>query len=162
CTVHARKDGCEIWIGSQAVARVQAAAAKVTGLPVDKVVVHNHLIGGGFGRRLESDGAERAVQIAMQVDGPVKGGWSRERDIQHDMYRPYWLDRISAGLDEKGLPVAWNNRFAGPSVIARWLPGGFNNGLDPDTVEGATELAYGLPNFHVEYVRVEPPAIPTA
>src|SRR5262249_5291884 len=46
CTVHVRKDGCEIWIGSQAVARVQAAAAKTAGLPLDKVVVHNHLIGG--------------------------------------------------------------------------------------------------------------------
>jgi CO/xanthine dehydrogenase Mo-binding subunit len=72
CTVHVRKDGCEIWIGSQAVARVQAAAAKTAGLPLDKVVVHNHLIGGGFGRRLEADGAARAVQIAQHVDGPVK------------------------------------------------------------------------------------------
>ena len=54
CTVHVRKDGCEIWVGSQALARVQAAAAKTAGLPLDKVVVHNHLIGGGFGRRLES------------------------------------------------------------------------------------------------------------
>ena len=48
CTVHVRKDGCELWIGSQAVARVQATAAKTTGLPLDKVVVHNHLLGGGF------------------------------------------------------------------------------------------------------------------
>jgi isoquinoline 1-oxidoreductase beta subunit len=162
CTVHARKDGCEIWIGNQAIARVQAAAAKVTGLPVDKVVIHNHLVGGGFGRRLESDGAARAVQIAMHVDGPVKVVWTREEDIQHDMYRPYWFDRISAGLDDKGHPVAWSNRFAGSSVIARWLPGGFKDGLDPDTTEGAINLVYDLPNFHVEYVRVEPPGIPTA
>src|SRR5207247_39744 len=56
CTVHVRKDGCEVWVGSQAMARVQAAAAKTAGLPLDKVVVHNHLIGGGFGRRLEADG----------------------------------------------------------------------------------------------------------
>ena len=78
------------------------------------------------------------------------------------MYRPYWFDRMSAGLDEKGRPVAWTNRFAGSSVIARWLPAGFNNGLDPDTTEGAIDLVYELPNFHVEYVRVEPPGIPTA
>jgi isoquinoline 1-oxidoreductase beta subunit len=162
CTVHARKDSCEIWIGSQAVARVQARAAKVAGLPVDKVVVHNHLIGGGFGRRLESDGAERAVQIAQQVDGPVKVIWTREEDIQHDMYRPYWFDRLSAGLDAKGMPVAWSNRFAGSSVIARWLPPAFKNGLDPDSTEGAIDLVYALPNLRVEYVRVEPPGIPTA
>jgi len=162
CTVHVRKDGCEIWIGSQAVARVQAAAAKTTGLPLDKVVVHNHLIGGGFGRRLEADGAARAVQIAQHVDGPVKVVWTREEDIQHDMYRPYWFDRLSAGLDAKGMPVAWNNRFAGSSVASRWASGWFKNGLDPDSTEGAIDLVYALPNMHVEYVRVEPPGIPTA
>ena len=162
CTVHVRKDDCEIWIGSQAVARVQAAAAKTAGLPLDKVVVHNHLIGGGFGRRLEADGAVRAVEIAKQVEGPLKVVWTREEDIQHDMYRPYWLDRLSAGLDAKGMPVAWNHRFAGSSVIARWLPPGFNNGLDPDSTEGAIDLPYALPNLRVEYLRVEPPGIPTA
>src|SRR6266849_2915933 len=162
CTVHVRKDGCEIWVGNQALGRAQAVAAKTAGLPLDKVVVHNHLIGGGFGRRLEVDGVIRAVQIAMQVEGPVKVVWTREEDIQHDMYRPSFFDRISAGLDAKGLPVAWTNRFAGSSVIARWLPPGFNNGLDPDTTEGAIDLAYALPNLHVEYVRAEPPGIPTA
>src|SRR5713226_5161868 len=162
CTVHVRKDGCEIWVGNQALARAQATAAKTTGLPLDKVVVHNHLIGGGFGRRLEVDGVTRAVQIAMQVEGPVKVVWTREEDIQHDMYRPVFFDRISGGLDAKGMPVAWNHRFAGSSVIARWLPPAFNNGLDPDTTEGAIDLVYALPNMHVEYLRVEPPGIPTA
>src|SRR6202007_2279533 len=81
---------------------------------------------------------------------------------QHDMYRPMWFDRFSAGLDANGMPVAWNHRFAGSSVIARWLPPGFNNGLDSDTTEGAIDLVYGLPNMHVEYVRAEPPGIPTA
>jgi isoquinoline 1-oxidoreductase subunit beta len=162
CTAHFRKDECEIWIGSQAMARVQAMAAKAAGVPPQKVIVHNHLIGGGFGRRLEADGAVRAVEIAKHVDGPVKVVWTREEDIQHDMYRPYWLDRISAGLDDRGKPVAWNNRFAGSSVIARWLAPGYKNGLDPDTTEGAIDLVYDLPNFHVEYVRVEPPGVPTA
>jgi isoquinoline 1-oxidoreductase beta subunit len=162
CTVHLRKDGCEVWLGTQVVARAQAAAAKTAGLPLDKVVVHNHLIGGGFGRRLEADGVIRAVQIAQHVDGPVKVVWTREEDIQHDMYRPYWFDRIFAGLDEAGMPVAWNHRFAGSSVAARWAPPWFKNGLDPDSTEGAIDLVYALPNLHVEYVRVEPPGIPTA
>src|SRR6266851_1013530 len=169
CTVHVRKDGCEVWVGSQVVARAQAAAAKTAGLPLGKVVVHNHLIGGGFGRRLEIDGVIRAVEIAKHVDGPVKVVWSREEDIQHDMYRPFFFDRISAGLDGKGMPVAWNHRFAGSSIIARWAPPLFTNGLDPDTTEGAIDLAYALPNLHValpnlhvEFLRVEPPGIPTA
>jgi len=162
CTVHFRGDECEIWVGSQAMTRVQRMAAKAAGLPPEKVIVHNHLIGGGFGRRLEADGAVRAVEIAKQVDGPVKVVWTREEDIQHDMYRPYWFDRISAGLDAQGRPVAWKNRFAGSSVIARWLPPAFNKGLDPDSTEGAIDLVYDLPNFHVEFVRVEPPGVPTA
>ena len=162
CTVHVRKDGCEVWVGNQVIPRAQATAANTTGLPLEKVVVHNHLIGGGFGRRLEIDGVTRAVQIAMHVDGPVKVVWTREEDIQHDMYRPYWVDRMSAGLDEAGMPVAWNHRFAGSSVIARWAPPFFNNGLDSDTTDGAIHLPYSLPNMRVEYVRMEPPGIPTA
>jgi isoquinoline 1-oxidoreductase subunit beta len=161
CTVHVRKDGCEVWVGNQVIARAQATAAKVTALPLDKVAVHNHLIGGGFGRRLEIDGVTRAVQIAQHVNGPVKVVWTREEDIQHDMYRPYFFHRISAGLDEKGEPVAWNHRLAGSSILARWLAPAFDDGLGPDTTEGAIDLAYDLPNMHVEYLRVEPPGIPT-
>jgi isoquinoline 1-oxidoreductase beta subunit len=162
CTVDVGKERCEIWVGTQAIARVQKAAADTAGLSLDKVVVHNHLIGGGFGRRLESDGVVRAVQIAKQVEGPVKIVWTREEDIQHDMYRPFFFDRLSAGLDGEGMPVAWNHRFAGSSILARYLPPAFKNGLDPDTTEGAIDLLYSLPNMHVEYVRVEPPGIPTA
>jgi isoquinoline 1-oxidoreductase beta subunit len=88
--------------------------------------------------------------------------WTREEDIQHDMYRPCWFDRMSAGLDDKGRPVAWSHRFAGSSVASRWAPPWFKDGLDPDSTEGAIDLVYALPNTHVDYVRVEPPGIPTA
>jgi isoquinoline 1-oxidoreductase subunit beta len=162
CTVHVRQDGCEIWVGNQAIARAQTFAAKAAGLSPDKVIVHNHLIGGGFGRRLDVDGVVRAVEIAKHVDGPVKVIWTREEDIQHDMYRPMFVDRLSAGLDASGMPVAWTNRFAGSSVIARYFPPYFKDGLDPDTTDGAINLVYDLPNLHVEYVQVEPPGIPTA
>ncbi len=162
CTVDLRKDSCEIWVGTQVLSRAQAAAAQTAGLPLEKVKVHNHLLGGGFGRRLEIDGIIRAVEIAKQVDGPVKIVWTREEDIQHDMYRPYYFDRIAAGLDEQGKPVAWQHRVTGSSILARWLPPAFKNGLDADAVEGAAEPPYTLPNIFVDYVRQEPPGIPTA
>jgi isoquinoline 1-oxidoreductase subunit beta len=162
CTVDLRKDSCEVWVGTQVLTRAQAAAAQTAGLPLEKVRVHNHLLGGGFGRRLEIDGIVRAVQIAKHVDGPVKVVWTREEDIQHDMYRPYFFDRIAAGLDEHGNPVAWKHRITGSSITARWAPPAFKNGLDDDTVEGAAEPPYALPNFLVDYVRKEPPGIPTA
>jgi len=162
CTVHVRKDGCDIWVGTQAPTLTQALVAEVTGLPKDTVKVHNHFLGGGFGRRLEVDGSVLAARIAQHVEGPVKVVWSREEDIQHDMYRPSYYDRVSAGLDAQGRPVAWTHRVAGSSVMARYVPPLFRNGLDPDAVEGAAEPPYDFPNIHVDYVRVEPPGIPTA
>ncbi len=162
CTVHVRKDGCDIWVGTQAPTLTQAVVAQLTGLPKEAVKIHNHLLGGGFGRRLEPDGTVLAVKIAQQVDGPVKVVWSREEDIQHDMYRPYYYDRLSAGLDAQGKPVAWTHRVSGSSVLARYAPPLFKNGLDPDAVEGAAEPPYAFPNIHVDYVRVEPRGIPTA
>jgi isoquinoline 1-oxidoreductase subunit beta len=162
CTVHLRKDGCDLWLGTQAPTLTQAVVAEITGLPRDAIKIHNHLLGGGFGRRLETDGTVLAVKIAQQVNGPVKVVWSREEDIQHDMYRPYYYDRLSAGLDAAGRPVAWTHRVCGSSVMARYVPPLFQNGLDPDAVEGAVEPPYALPNIHVDYVRLEPPGIPTA
>ena len=148
CTVHVRPDGCEIWVGTQAIARCQAGAAKTLGLPLDKVVVHNHLLGGGFGRRLEERWRRsRGRRSRRHVDGPVKVVWTREEDIQHDMYRPYWFDRLSAGLDANGMPVAWTHRFAGSSVIARYIPPAFKDGLDPDSTEGAIDLDLCTPQL---------------
>jgi len=162
CTVHVRADGCEIWLGSQVPTRVRDAAMAVTGLPADKIVVHNHLIGGGFGRRLEFDMVTQAVKIGKQVSTPVKVLWTREEDIQHDMYRPYYYDKISAGLDANGKPLAWQHRIVGSSIMARFAPPAFKDGLDPDAVEVASDLPYDLPNQLVDYVRQEPHAIPTA
>ena len=162
CTVHARKDGCDIWVGTQAPTLTQAMVAETTGLPKEAVKIHNHLLGGGFGRRLDADGTVLAVKIARQVNGPVKIVWSREEDIQHDMYRPYYYDRLSAGLDTNGKPVAWTHRISGSSIFARYVPALFKNGLDPDAVEAAAEPPYAFPNIHVDYVRAEPPGIPTA
>jgi len=162
CTVEVRKDGCDIWVGTQVIGRAQAVAAELTGLPPEKVVVHNHMLGGGFGRRLEIDYVAKAVEIAKQVDGPVKIIWSREEDIQHDMYRPYFYDRLHAGLDADGMPVAWSHRICGSSVIARWASPAFKDGYDFDTVDGALEMPYAIPNVRLQYVRHEPPGIPTA
>jgi isoquinoline 1-oxidoreductase subunit beta len=160
CTVHVTPDSCEVWVGSQVLARAQAAAAKITDLPLDKVTVHNHLIGGGFGRRLEVDGVESAVRIAQHVDGPVKVVWSREEDIRHDIYRPVYRDRLSASLKD-GKILGWTHRVTGSSVIARWLPPAFQKGIDIDAIDGAADLPYDIPNLRVEFVRDEPPAVPT-
>ncbi len=160
CTVHLKPDSCEIWVGSQVLSRVQAVAAQLTGLPLDKVTVHNHLIGGGFGRRLEVDYVAKAVRIAKHVDGPVKVVWSREEDIGQGIYRPVYRDRLAASL-ANGRIVGWSHRITGSSIIARWLPPAFQKGIDIDAVDSAADIPYDIPNLQVEYVRDEPPAVPT-
>jgi isoquinoline 1-oxidoreductase beta subunit len=162
CTVEVGADGCDIWVGTQIPTFAQGMAAKTLGIPVEKVRLHNFLIGGGFGRRLEFDGVVQAVKIAKQVKGPVKVIWTREEDIQHDMFRPYYFDRISAGLDAQGKPVAWSHRIVGSSIMARFAPPAVKNGVDPDAVEVSADPPYELPNLYVDYVRVEPRDVPTA
>jgi isoquinoline 1-oxidoreductase subunit beta len=160
CTVRLTPGACEIWTGTQVMTRVQATAAKVAGVPIDKVTVHNHLLGGGFGRRLEADMVDSAVRIAKEIDAPVKVIWTREEDIQHDIYRPAYRDTISASL-QNGKIVAWKYKVSGSSVMARWFPPGFQNGVDIDAVDSAVDMPYDIPNRQVAYVRAEPPAVPT-
>jgi isoquinoline 1-oxidoreductase beta subunit len=160
CTAHVTADACEIWVGTQIIARAQSEAAKAAGVRADQVNIHQHLIGGGFGRRLEVDMIVTAVRIAKLVDGPVKVVWTREEDIQHDIYRPVYRDTISATLVD-GKVFGFKYKVAGSSVIARWLPLGFQNGIDIDAVDSAIDQPYDFPHFHVEYLRVEPPAVQT-
>lgn len=162
CTVSVRADGCDIWVGTQVPTRAVDTAMKITGLPADKIIVHNHLLGGGFGRRLETDFIEQALKIGKQIGTPVKVTYTREEDVQHDMYRPYYYDVISAGLDANGKPIAWQHRIVGSSIMARFAPPAFKNGLDPDAVEVSADLPYDLPNQFIDYVRQEPMDIPTA
>lgn len=157
CTLHVRKDGCEVWLGTQAPARVQGLVAGALGVPPEKVVVHNFLVGGGFGRKLDADYVETATHLAKQVSFPLKVIFSREEDIQHDAFRPYFRDELSAGVGKDGMPVAFSKRFCGSGVIARYAPVWTKDGNDTSAVHTA-ETGYAIPNKYVEFVRHEPPA----
>jgi isoquinoline 1-oxidoreductase beta subunit len=157
-TVHVRPDGCDIWVGTQVPARCVDVAQRVTGLPAERIQVHNQYLGGGFGRRLFEDSVGQAVGIARQVDYPVKVIWTREEDIAQDRYRPAYYDRISATLDDQGRPLAWTDRITSASVMATFAPQGMGkNGLDSDTVECAAEIPYEVPNLRVDWVRHDMP-----
>lgn len=161
CTVHWRKDVCELWVGTQAPDRAVAKLADL-GLKPSQIILHNQLIGGGFGRRLEVDGIVVAARIARHVDGPVKVLWRREEDIQHDKYRPYYVDRVTAGLDVHGRPVAWRHTIAGSAVSAVYSGEPLKNGVDDDAVESAADPVYALPNLEVRFVQHEPSGVPTS
>jgi isoquinoline 1-oxidoreductase subunit beta len=161
CTALVLPSSCEIWVGTQVITRAQAVAAKVTGLPLRSVTVNNHLLGGGFGRRLEVDYVEIAVRIAQKAVGtPVKVVWTRKEDIRKARYRPMYADRLKAKL-ENGRITAWHHRIVGSSVIARWDPAAFKDGIDTDAVDGAIDFPYGPRDLRVEYCRFEPASVPT-
>lgn len=162
CTLHIRPDGAELWVGTQVPVRAQKAVADATGLPQDKVVVHNHLMGGAFGRRLDIDSIALAAALVKQLPYPVKLVWTREEDLRHDYYRPYYYDRVSAGLDASGKLVGRTHRVTGPSILARWAPPAFVNGIDSDAVECTVETPYDEQAVLVDYVRHEPEGVNTS
>lgn len=157
-TVSVTADKCEVWTGTQVPARAAAAAARITGLSEDKVTVHNQYVGGGFGRRLETDSVEQAVALAKQVAYPLKVVWSREEDIRHDRVRPMYHDRISAVVNADGMPVWFGARTSGGTVLGRWAPMAMGkDGLDSDAVDSLAELPYEIPNIKVEWIRHDMP-----
>jgi isoquinoline 1-oxidoreductase beta subunit len=141
CTAQVAEGGCQVWVGTQSPEAVRKTAARVAGVSRTRVQVHTLQLGGGFGRRLETDMVEEAVELSGKVGAPVQVVWTRGDDLQHDFYRPLYRVRFRAGLDADGWPLAWFQRAAGQSIAG----------------EGCAELAYGIPNVQSEFVALDSP-----
>ncbi len=152
CTAHLHDGVCEIWAPTQAQTGAQETAAHLTGLPLDRVVVHTTLLGGGFGRRLEHDFVADAVTLARTVPNPVKVVWSREEDMTHDFYRPYSYHKVQGALDPRGTPIAWRQTIVAASLMRTRDPAAVKNGVDPTAVGGAVDMPYDIPNIEIGYV----------
>lgn len=171
CTASVRDGICEVWAPTQSPDKAQATAHrhafpahtrfwhKLRGRWQHRwqppVIVHTTFMGGGFGRRLQQDYVAEAVQISRIVGAPVKLIWSREEDMQHDYYRPASHNRLVAGLDARGMPVAWDHKIVGPSIRESLEPGSVRNGFDRSAVQGAIRLPYSIPNMRVRYVMAQ-------
>lgn len=151
CTAVVTASTCEVWVPTQGQTGAQRTAARIAGVPLEAVKIHTTFLGGGFGRRGEQDFVAEAVEIAKRVGAPVQVAWTREDDMQHDLYRPATLNRFTAGLDKAGNIVAWRHAIAGPSIAARALPALIKDGIDLTSVEGAQNLPYAIPNIVVTY-----------
>lgn len=149
CTAHVRPDGCDVWAPTQNQSGTQQTAMRMTGLPREKVRVHITMLGGGFGRRGETDYVADAVEVSKAVGVPVKVIWTREDDIRHDFYRPATYNLLRGGLDAQGMPVAWHHRIVGPGILhQRGLP---PDQIDRTMVEGAANMPYDIRNLQVEH-----------
>jgi isoquinoline 1-oxidoreductase beta subunit len=149
CTAHVREDRCDVWAPTQNQTNTQAIAAQITGLAPKAVFVHTTFLGGGFGRRFETDFVGEAVEISKAIGVPVKVTWTREDDIQHDYYRTASRAHFTAGLDADGWPVVWMNRIACPSLMARFGP--LKDNFDRRSVEICDTVPYAIPNILVDY-----------
>jgi isoquinoline 1-oxidoreductase beta subunit len=165
CTVEfdASSGEVHIWAPVQAQDRNRNAAAAAAGLAPEKVRLHTMYLGGGFGRRLHSDGIAAAVKVAKSVGKPVKFFWRREDELGQGWYRPAQVARLRAALDTEGKVTALAIRTAGPSMIASFSPAGLKAGdIDGTSVQTLRESRYKPAQaFHVEWVRVDVP-VPTA
>ncbi len=137
CVASVQEDGCDVWVGTQDPKSTRERAAVIAGLGELQVRVHTQFLGGGFGRRLETDFVEEAVELSRKLGRPVQIVWTRADDLQHDFYRPAHAIRLSACLDRGGLPAAWFMRLAGPAPA-----------LD------GTDLPYAIPHVREEHVEV--------
>ena len=156
CTVEFRDDGCHVYAPTQVQQFAQAAAAAAAGLPPEKVFIHTTFLGGGYGRRLETDFIGPAVEIAKAVQKPVKTLWTREDDTTHDVYRPPARDLAAGAFGSDDRLKAVRLRLVSPSITARWAPAVVANGaLDPFAVEAAENFPYQVPNLQIDYVRQE-------
>jgi isoquinoline 1-oxidoreductase subunit beta len=150
-------NACEIWAGDQFQTVDQANAAATAGLKPEQVKIHTLLAGGSFGRRanMASDYIVEAVSVAKALGAngvPVKLQWTREDDIQGGRYRPIYLHRLEAALDNDGRLVGWRHRIVGQSIMAgtAFAAVMVKNGIDGTSVEGAANLPYAVPNMAVE------------
>ena len=157
CTALVKAGKVTIWVPTQVPQFARMTAAKVAGVAADDVTIHVTLLGGGFGRRLESDFVAQAVRVAMDCGGrPVQLVWSREEDMTHDFYRPMHVAKLSAVVDAKGVVSTLLIKSAGDAISPRVMARvGFAAPIDtPDktTNEGLFDLPYGIANQHMSHV----------
>ena len=149
CAADVRADSCEVWASTQMQSPARDAAVKITGLKPENVQIHTEFMGGGFGRRGQVDFISEAVEVSKAAGVPVKVTWSREDDLQHDMYRPASACKFSGALDAEGWPVALTARIACPAF------GGLQNGVSRNGVEGVSTMPYSVANFLCDYHAVD-------
>ena len=161
-------DKCEVWCGTQNGEAAFAATLEASGLPADKCDVHKQMLGGGFGRRGQTDYVRQAVTIAKQMPGtPIKLLWSREEDMQHGKYHPVTHCKLIGALDIDNNLTALQMRLSGQSITFSVRPSALVNGMDPGAFSGLnatgeSAIGYSIPNLLIQHAMRNPHVPPGA
>ena len=155
-TADVRADGCDVYVPTQGQTGAQDAAMELTGLPRERVRVHTTFLGGGFGRRGDTDFVVEAVECSKAVGRPVKVIWTREDDLLYDKFRPASHNRLRGGVDAQGKIVAWEHRIAGAPIRGQKRRGLVEGETDSSSVEGAKNIPYAIASLFVSYVMYNP------
>ena len=157
CVARVAADGqsAEIWTGTQSTALAAFVASQVLKTTPDKIKVNQHLLGGGYGRRIWPDAVAQAVVLASITKEPVKLMLTREDDLAAGRPRPMTYHVMKAGFDGSGNLVAWHHRLAAENVDAVAAPPRFKatGGKDIIGWRGLEEPFYGVPNILADAVR---------
>ena len=155
CTANVTDNFCEVWVPTQSQGGCMDAAKEITELDEEQIQIHTTYLGGGFGRRGETDFVKQSLILAKALGKPIKVTWMREEDMQHDFYRPASMSRFQIGLNKDGFPISWNNQLASPSILKRFFaPMAWFN-IDPLSTEGADEIPYAIEDFNIDYSEVD-------
>jgi isoquinoline 1-oxidoreductase beta subunit len=155
-------DRCEVWTGTQNGEAAFNMVVKESGLPADKCDVHKLMLGGGFGRRGNSDFVGQAVAIARQMPGtPVKLVWSREEDMTQGRYHPVTQCKMTGAFDADNNLTALHVRISGQSILVYQRPEAMIKGMDPATfaglaASGDAAIGYAVPNLLIEHAMRNP------
>ncbi|MBL6615465.1 MAG: xanthine dehydrogenase family protein molybdopterin-binding subunit [Reyranella sp.] len=142
--------GCEVWASAQNSEAIRTDLSKRFNMPIDKVTVNNLLLGGGFGRKSKPDFASEAAICSHAMGGrPVKLTFTREDDLQHSFFHTVSVERVEAGVDGNGKPVAWLHRTVAPTIAAIFATGA-NHEAPFELAMGAVDNPFAIPNFRVE------------
>jgi len=154
---------CEVWAPTQNGEAALAAASEASGLPNSRCDVYKLLLGGGFGRRGQSDFVRQAVMLAKEMPGtPIKLIWSREEDMLHGMFHPVTHCKMSAGIDAQGNITALHMRVAGQSILASVAPQNIRDGRDPVAFQGLNQggaegaFGYSFPHLLIDHAMRNP------
>lgn len=152
CTASVTATSCEIWAPTQGQQFIIPAVQPITGLAPEQITVHTTYLGGGFGRKIETDYIAQAVSLSKAIGKPVKLIWTREQDFRNDKYRPSALIRVQAGVDANKAVSALIYRNVSPSINIQRGYTDISNPEDTGAVAGAVGLPYVIAAKRIEYV----------